>query len=120
LLPVPRQLSGNARLLVLCRGRVARVAPRRIPFFSNSVGVRVLDYELVRDEGEQRRDKGNAAHVPEIVHDLNNMLAVVLGCSELILSDSSAAAACKRHASSIQSAAQRAAHLVQQFMNRGA
>jgi hypothetical protein len=118
LLPVPRQLAGEAQLIVLCRGRIARVVPRKLPLLASSAGIRVIDYELIGNSGAASWGSNVNLRLPQLVHDLNNMLAVVIGGCELILSDPSASASVKRHAGSIHTAAQRSAHLVQQLITR--
>jgi hypothetical protein len=89
-----------------------------LPLFPSWVGIRVTDYELIGNWGTASRGTNVALRLPEVIHDLNNMLAVVIGGCELILSDPEASAAIRRHASSIQAAGQRSAKLLQQLSSR--
>jgi hypothetical protein len=119
LLPVPSELAGSAQLMVLCRGRIARVVQRRLPLFPSSVGIRVIDYELIGDWGTANRGSNAALRLPEVVHDLNNMLAVVIGGCELVLSDPEVSEITRHHVSSIHTAGQRSAQLVQRLASWG-
>ncbi len=118
LLPVPNQLAGGAQLTMLCRGRIARVVQRRVPLLPSSVGIRVIDYELIGYGGTENHGSNVALRLAELVHDLNNSLAVVIGSCDLILSDPEINPAARRHAGNIRTAGQRAAQLVQQLARR--
>ena len=100
---------------MLCRGRIARIVQRRIPLLPSSLGIRVVEYELIGHYGTENRGSNIALRLPELAHDLNNSLAVVIGACDLITSDPEASATVKRHASNIRAAGQRSAQLVQQL-----
>jgi signal transduction histidine kinase len=122
LLSVPRQLAGEARVRVFCRGQIARVEPRRFPLFPSTFGIKVIDYELIESPADMARDPEthpDTAWLTEFTHELNNMLAVVIGSSELILSDPNAARPVRQQMEHIHNAAQRSASLVKQMMSRG-
>jgi len=122
LLAVPPQLAGEANVRVFCRGKVARVVSRRIPLFASTFGIKVIDYELVEPPAAfpvEPEDPPETAWLTEFAHELNNMLAVVIGGSELILSDANAGEQVKHQIEHIHKAAQRSANLVQQMMARG-
>jgi signal transduction histidine kinase len=88
---------------------------------SNRLGIKVIDYEMF--ENQQQKTPGSrisqGASMAKLTHELNNMLAVVMGGSDLIVSDADAGSRARQHADAIRHAAQRAAALVQQVMARG-
>ena len=85
LLPLPRQLAGNAHVQVLCRGRVVRVAPSHVPLLRSRFAVRWRELRVVN--GDFRRGTQPPMHEDwqALIHDMYNELAVIVGSSELLI-----------------------------------
>ncbi len=119
LVDVPRQIAGEARVVVLCRGHVVRVVERKLPLLPKALGVSVADYELLDGREAMAREARlwrATSGMAELTHGLNDMLAVIIGSSELILSEPEATPRIKQNAANIRGAGQRAAAIVQQLL----
>jgi hypothetical protein len=115
---VPPRRFGRAPLHLLCRGRVARISERKIPLLPCALGIRVADYELVDTRevpAREPRPWPSTVKPLDWIHDFNNLVTIVLGCSELILSDPSVEVRPRELAVNIHEAAQRIAGMVQQL-----
>ncbi len=118
LLTMPGQLAGDARVVAFCNGQVVRKIDRQLPSRDSTLGISVAACELLKSAKEKNHNTqfrpGNA-EAPRIVQGLYDMLVLIVGSSEIILSDVEAGENAKQHAALIRKAAIRGGALLSQF-----
>jgi hypothetical protein len=85
LLPLPRQLSGNAQVQVLCRGRVVRVAAPALPVLRSKFAVRWRELRVVNGDLHALRHLSVQDDWQALVHEMYNELAIIVGSSDLLI-----------------------------------
>ncbi len=117
---LPRQLTGEASATMLCGGFIARVADKPNPFEEARLAATFTTYRLLTTNGHRRTQvildpKGAEAArddlVEQFIHQLRNMLEVVIGHADLILLQEDIAASVRNSAQRIRDAGERAAAL---------
>jgi hypothetical protein len=118
MLPMPSQLSGNARLVALCNGEVVRKVERNLPSRDSVLGISVAACEFLKGEpNSEQRLQPSQPHpdLPRIVKGLYDMLVTIIGSSEIILTDGQAGENAKQYAAFIRQAAEQGAALLHQL-----
>jgi signal transduction histidine kinase len=120
-LQLPRQLSGDVAMNLYCRGYIVRTLEPRFLLARHGLAVAFLEYRLLGNEerpaGQMRQaqlELPRAQMTPDTVHQLNDLLAIVLGNSELILSHPALPPDVRESLIRIQEAGERAAALLRE------
>jgi len=89
LLPIPREITGKARVEVLCSGPVVRVVNPHLPLFRSTFAVRLRQIQLLEANGKTHTAKLRSGAGTQdwraLLHDMYNEIAIVVGNSELLL-----------------------------------
>ncbi len=85
LLPLPSQLSGTARMQVLCRGHVVRVAHPPLPMLRSRFAVRWRELSVLNGESKSSPKVLFQDECHSLIHSMYNEIAVIVGSSELLV-----------------------------------
>jgi hypothetical protein len=87
---LPKQLTGDTPVFLNCRGYIARVVETRMPFAKPELAAAFLDFK-VRYSTRAEKDAAPVLDTSanDTRHLLNNMLAAIIGNSELLLASDS-------------------------------
>ncbi len=115
---LPRQITGEASATMLCGGFIARVIDRQPSLEEAQLAATFTTYRLLTTNGHRREEvnlSGTTAArddlIEQFVHELRNMLEVIIGHADLLLMREDVDAAVRTSALRIRDAGERAATL---------
>jgi hypothetical protein len=112
ILQVPQQLSGDTPVTLLCQGLIVRTTQARFPTLKIGLAAHLNDFRLASGAVMSQSASG------DVLHNFTNLLAIVIGNSELILSQDNLPNELQRSALRIKKTAQQAADLVRELRVR--
>ncbi len=115
---LPRQMTGEAAATMLCGGFIARVIEQQPSLEEAQLAATFTNYRLLTTNGHRREEvnlgTSTAARddlIEQFVHELRNMLEVIIGNADLLLMREDVDAMVRSSALRIRDAGERAATL---------